>query len=101
MQRRPGLAYVLQDEERNAKAQEEHQDGNHAQRDGRGIAALRWFARPPAPIAVAATVAARRGFFPSASPTNVDDDQFGILRSHCLGSKLLPNLVALTVPDVP
>src|SRR6266436_5325122 len=101
IQRRPGLAYVLQDQERHAQAQEEHQDGNHAQRDGRRIAALRRFAAPPASITISATVAARGRLFSSASATNIDDNQLSILRSHDPSPELLPSLVALTVPGVP
>ena len=83
MQWHPGLACVLQDEEGAAEPQEEHQDGTHAQQDGRRIAALPWLAGPPALVTISVTVAARRRFLPSASPTNIDDDQLGILRSHC------------------
>ena len=95
MQRHPGFAFALQNDKRAAESQEENQDGNHAQRDRRRIAALRRFAGPPAFIAISATAAARRRFFPSASSANVDDDQLRILGSHCPGNAPLSSLLAL------
>src|SRR5260370_32779138 len=102
MQRHPGLAYVLQNDKRAAESQEEHQNGNHAQHDRRRITALRWLAGPPALIAISATVTARRRLFPSASSTNIDDDQLRILRSHCPENAPLPSLLMFLIyPSAP
>src|SRR5260370_15646043 len=101
MKRHPGLTGVLQSNERVAQSHEEHEDGNHAQRDSGWVAALRRFAGLPAFIAISATVAARGRLFSSASATNIDDNQLSILRSHDPAPELLPSLVALTVPGVP
>ncbi len=93
MKRHPGFTYVFQSNERAAQSHEEHQDGNHAQRDRGWVAALRRFAGLPAFIAISASVAAGRRLFPSAASANIDDDQLGILRSHCPGHDFLPSLL--------